>query len=65
MSDLRRGGKDDGQKAEALLQALQVAQHAFWDALTALEDELGLEIDGNHDLSALTIDNLEDAFNAR
>ena len=44
------------QRAEALLQIAQETQDAFWDALSDLEAELGVDVSGDIDLSLATID---------
>jgi hypothetical protein len=44
--------------AAALLQNATVLQGTFWDAVTELEDALGVEIDENRDLSEWSIQDL-------
>lgn len=53
----------DREKAEELLEAAKLAQHAFWDALGELEAELDIEIDSNNDLADIDVETLleEDA----
>ena len=49
----------DRPRAEELLAAAAELQAAFWGALTDLEGALeGIEIDGNRDLSAVTVGEL-------
>jgi hypothetical protein len=49
----------DTDSPEALLEAAQEAQTAYWEALHDLEAALGdIEIDGTRDLQGLTLDDL-------
>jgi len=46
------------KRAEQLLDEARFTQTAFWDALLALEEELGVEVDDSKDLEEQTIDSL-------
>lgn len=51
------------EQGAAELNAAQEAQTAFWEALSALEDVTGLEIDGSIDLTNYTtVDELREGF---
>jgi hypothetical protein len=44
---------------EAMLENVMQLQHAFWDALGELEDELGVEIESTDDLAGMTVADLK------
>ena len=44
--------------AEELRQEVAGLQHAFWDLLGELEEELGVEIDSSRDLHNVTCEEL-------
>jgi hypothetical protein len=48
----------DKEKADQLLEAAKLAQHAFWDALSELEAELDIEIDSTNDLADIDVEML-------
>jgi hypothetical protein len=52
------GTADDGQRAELLLARASLAQAQFWEALSDLEKELDVEIDGTRSLADLSIEDL-------
>ncbi len=58
---MKRKAPKKQQKSEILLEAARVAQSTFWDALSELESELDIEIDGTTDLSDSTIKSLIEA----
>lgn len=46
------------EEAERLLEQVQTAQDAYWDALGELETHLGIELDGTRDYRGLSVDDL-------
>lgn len=51
-------GTDDGQRAEKLLKEAQELQSQFWQKVSWLEQELGIEVDSTQDLQGMTVDDL-------
>ncbi|MGC2619137.1 MAG: hypothetical protein WA414_08875 [Acidobacteriaceae bacterium] len=50
-------------EAEALLKTAAALQGRFWDAVSELEDALGVEIDENRDLSEWSVRDLYEGAN--
>jgi hypothetical protein len=46
------------RKMTAALEVARDAQTAYWDALHALEDTIGVEVDGVQDLANTTVEDL-------
>lgn len=52
----------ENTKAERLLEKVQEAQTAYWDALSELESELGCDIESTTDLGGYTVTDLIENF---
>lgn len=45
-------------KAQELLDKASLLQAELWDTLSALESEIGIDVDSNRDLAGLTVEDL-------
>lgn len=50
----------DRQIAQMLLDRAAQKQSEYWEALSELEAEMGIEIDGTEDLEGMDLDTLEE-----